>query len=73
MCKSNILHIASQTGSEDGRNFAILSDNETIAEIFSRQFVDERARAAYKCSFLAEIGKRISPVNDVPLRPFAMI
>ncbi len=68
MCKMNIIHVASQTGSEDGRNFALMNDCETIAEIFSRQFVDESARAAYKCNFLAEIGKRVSPANNLPVQ-----
>lgn len=68
MCKINIIHVASQTGSEDGRNFALMNDCETIAEIFSRQFTSESARAAYRSNFLAEIGKRISPANNLPMQ-----
>ena len=71
MCKMNILHVASRAGSEDGRNFALMNDCESVAEIFSRQFQDEDARAAYRSNFLAEMGNRISPANSLPLR-FAM-
>jgi hypothetical protein len=48
-----------------------MNDCESVAEIFSRQFQDEDARAAYRSNFLAEMGNRISPANSLPLR-FAM-
>ncbi len=70
MCKMNILHVACKVGSEDGRNFPT-NDYEFVMNVFARQFEDERARAAYCCNFLAEMGKRISPANILPVR-FAM-
>lgn len=69
MCKINMLHVACKAGSEDGRNFALTSDVELIAEIFSRQFFEPDVRDAYKANFLAEMGNRLSPVNDI--RPVA--
>ena len=72
MCKVNHLHVASEAGCVDGRNFALVENIELVAEIFSRQFFETELKDAYKSSFLAEIGKRLSPVNDVPLRQFAM-
>lgn len=65
MNKTNILHVASQAGSEDGRNFPV-NDFEFTMMVFARQFEDEDARAAYISNFLAEMGRRTNPVNDVP-------
>ena len=69
MCKINMLHVACKAGSEDGRNFALTNDVELVAEIFSRQFFEPDVRDAYKANFLAEMGNRLSPVNDI--RPVA--
>lgn len=69
MCKMNMLHVACKAGSEDGRNFALTNDVELVAEIFSRQFFEPDVRDAYKANFLAEMGNRLSPVNDI--RPVA--
>ncbi len=72
MCKMNEIHDACKTGARDGMNFPIESCNEDVIRFFSGQFLDERARDAYCSNFLMELGKRISPVNDVPMRVFAM-
>lgn len=72
MCKVNIIHDACETGARDGRAFPLESCTEEVIRIFSRQFCDERARAAYCSNFMMEFGKRISPVNEVPMRTFAM-
>jgi len=72
MCKMNALHAACKAGSEDGRNFP--TDNyETMMGICSRQFEDEDAQAAYLSNFLAEMGRRLSPVNGVPMRQFCCV
>jgi len=70
MCKVSIIHVACQAGSEDGRNFPV-ENHEEIMNIFSRQFEDEHAQAAYCSNFLAEMGRRISPVNGIPMRQYA--
>ena len=62
MCKMNIIHAACKAGSEDGRNFPVDGFEETM-NVFARQFEDEDAQAAYCSNFLAEIGRRISPVH----------
>ena len=72
MCKMNALHAACKAGSEDGRNFP--TDNyETMMDVCSRQFEDEDAQAAYLSNFLAEMGRRTSPVNGVPMRQFCCV
>ena len=70
MCKTSIIHDACQTGARDGRNFPLENCRDEVIRIFARQYVDERARAAYCSNFLMEVGRRISPVNDVPMRRF---
>jgi len=65
MCRIGFIHEACQAGARDGRNFPIESCSEGIARIFSRQYEDEDARAAYLSGFLMEAGARLSPVNAV--------
>ena len=72
MCKMNEIHDACQLGARDGRNFPVESCRDEVIALFSRQFSDEVAQAAYRSNFLMEFGRRISPVNDVPMRQFAM-
>ena len=70
MCKVSIIHVACEAGSRDGRNFPV-NNYEDAMNVFSRQFEDERAQAAYCSNFLAEMGNRISPVNGIPMRQYA--
>jgi hypothetical protein len=72
MCKMNEIHDACLTGARDGRNFPAESCTDEVIRFFSRQFFDERAQDAYCSNFLMEFGKRTSPVNDVPMRCYAM-
>ena len=72
MCKVNIIHDACVTGARDGRAFPLESCTDEVIRFFSRQFYDDDARAAYCSNFQMELGKRLSPVNDVPMRRYAM-
>ncbi len=64
MCKINILLEARQAGTRDGRAFPI-ENHEHVAEVFSHQFAEVEAQVAYVSNFLAEMGARISPVNEI--------
>ncbi len=65
MCRINFIHEACEAGARDGRVFPLESCSEETARIFSRQYENEDARAAYLSGFLTEAGARLSPVNDV--------
>lgn len=61
MCKINAIHEACKAGARDGKCFP-LNDFDLTMKMFASQFADENAQAAYCSNFLAEIGRRLSPV-----------